>query len=102
MKKLPVRQETVEVCECCNLNPYELLSGGCLVMTAPDGAGLTAALEAQGIPAVIVGKVTDSNDRILINGEDVRYMDRPGQDAVYQLMKEKRGLQDEKRIIGNY
>lgn len=83
MRKLPLRQETVEVCECCNVNPYELLSGGCLIMTAEDGPGLVAALEKEHIPAVVVGKVTGSNDRILINGDEIRYMDRPQRDALF-------------------
>ncbi|MCM1302854.1 MAG: AIR synthase-related protein [Butyrivibrio sp.] len=83
LKKLPLRQETVEVCEYCNVNPYELLSGGCLLMTSEDGIGLVSGLKAAGIPAVMVGKVTDSNDRILINEEEVRYLDRPGQDQIY-------------------
>lgn len=85
LKKLPLRQETVEVCECCNVNPYELLSGGCLVMTSGDGPGLVAALEAEGIPAVIVGRVTDSNDRIIVNEDEVRYMDKPKQDEIYRF-----------------
>lgn len=78
MRKLPLRQETVEVCECCGLNPYELASGGCLIMTTQDGPKLLAALEAKKIPAVIIGRVTEGNDRILINGDEIRYMDRPG------------------------
>lgn len=77
LKKLPIRQETVEVCECCNENPYELKAGGCLVMTSEDGLGLVTALQAEGIPAVVVGKVTDSKDRIIRNGDEVRFMDRP-------------------------
>lgn len=88
LKKLPLRQETVEVCEYCNVNPYELLSGGCLLMTSWDGQGLVAALEAEGIPAVIVGKVTDSNDRILKNEDEIRYMDRPKIDEIYGGLKE--------------
>lgn len=84
LKKLPLRQETVEVCEFCNVNPYELKSGGCLLMTTEDGPGLVMALEAEGIPAVIVGKVTDSKDRILINEDEVRYMDRPRTDEIYK------------------
>lgn len=84
LKKLPLRQETVEVCECCNVNPYELLSGGCLLMTSEDGAMLVSALEAEGIPAVTVGKVTDSNDRILVNEDEIRYMDRPQRDAIFK------------------
>lgn len=84
LKKLPIRQETVEVCECLGSNPYELQSGGCLVMTSEDGLGLVAALAAEGIPAVVVGKVTDSNDRIILNEDEVRYMDRPKQDEIYK------------------
>ena len=87
LKKLPLRQETVEVCEHCNVNPYELLSGGCLVMTAEDGQALVTALEEAGIPAVIVGKVTDSKDRILVNEDEIRYMDKPKQDEVYREIK---------------
>jgi len=91
LKKLPLRQETVEVCECCGVNPYELLSGGCLVMTGSDGPGLVSALKEAGIPAVIVGRVTDSNDRILINEDEIRYMDRPKQDALYIIYSENSG-----------
>ena len=83
LKKLPLRQETVEVCECCNVNPYELLSGGCLLMTCEDGSALVSALRAKGIAAVTVGKVTDSNDRILVNEDEVRYLDRPKVDQIY-------------------
>lgn len=85
LRSLPLRQETVEVCECCNINPYELMSGGCLVMTSWDGPGLKAALETTGIPAAIVGKVTGGNDRILINGDEIRYMDRPKNEEVYRI-----------------
>ncbi len=84
LKKLPLRQETVEVCECCNVNPYELLSGGCLVMTTEDGLGLINALAKAQIPAVVVGKITDSKDRILTNEEEIRYMDRPRTDEIYK------------------
>ncbi|MCH5344462.1 MAG: hydrogenase maturation factor [Acetatifactor sp.] len=85
LKKIPLRQETVEVCECCGVNPYELLSGGCLVMTSEDGAALAEALEAEQIPAAIIGRTTDSNDRIIRNEDEIRYMDRPGMDEIYKM-----------------
>ncbi len=84
LKRLPLRQETVEVCECCNVNPYELLSGGALVMVTEDGPGLLAALETEKIPAAIVGRITDSNDRIIRNGEEIRFLDRPKKDEIYR------------------
>lgn len=84
LKKIPLRQETVEVSECCGVNPYELLSGGCLIMAAEDGTGLKAALEEGGIPAAIIGRTTEGNDRILRNEEEVRYLERPKTDEVYR------------------
>ena len=91
LKKIPLRQETVEVCEYCNVNPYELLSGGCLIMVTEDGAGLKAALEAEKIPAAVIGKVTDSRDRIIYNEDEVRYMDRPKNDEIYRWLREQKG-----------
>lgn len=85
LKKLPLRQETVEVCEYCEVNPYELLSGGCLLMICPEGEKLVETLQMEGAAAVVVGKTTDSKDRILINEDEVRYMDRPKQDAIYSV-----------------
>lgn len=88
IKKIPIRQETVEICEVCKINPYGLLSGGCLVMTAEDGPGLAAELEIRRIPAALIGKVTDGNDRILFNGDEIRYMDRPKTDEWYRILHE--------------
>ena len=86
MKKLPLRQETVEVCEFCNVNPYELRSGGSLIIASPEGTAVVEALAAEGIPAVIVGRFTDSNDRLILNEDEVRYMDRPQRDEIYKNM----------------
>lgn len=84
MKKLPLRQETVEVCEYCNVNPYELRSGGSLIIASPEGTAVVEALAAEGIPATIVGRFTDSNDRLILNEDEVRYMDRPQRDEIYK------------------
>lgn len=89
LKKIPLRQETVEVCEYCNVNPYELLSGGCLLMAAEDGEALKSRLEAEGIPAAVIGKTVAGKERIIRNEDEVRYMDRPQQDALYGWLKEQ-------------
>ena len=89
LKKLPLRQETVEICEFYDLNPYELISGGSLLMTAWDGIGLVSALEKKGIPAVIVGKTTAGNDRILFNEEERRFLEPPKTDQMYKHWNRK-------------
>lgn len=83
MKKIPVRQETIEICEFLELNPYEIMSGGCLMMVTKDGNGLVSALLKEEIPAVIIGRTTDSNDRVLFLDDEKRYLDMPKTDQLY-------------------
>lgn len=85
LKKIPVKQETIEICEFYGLNPYELLSGGSLIMTAQDGTALVTALQREGIPAAVVGRTTDGNDRVLYNEEEKRYLDKPKEDQIYMV-----------------
>lgn len=84
LKKIAVRQETIEVCEYFRLNPYQLASGGSFLMLAENGEALADALNQKGIQAAVIGQLTDSNDKIIHNGEDMRYIDRPAPD---ELMK---------------
>ena len=44
------------------------------------------ALQEQGIPAVVVGKITDSNDRLIFNGEEKRFLDKPAADEIYKFI----------------
>ena len=83
LKKIPVRQETVEICEFFELNPYELLSGGCLLMAADHGDELAETLEREGIPAAVIGRTTAGNDRVIVNEDERRYLDRPKTDQIY-------------------
>ncbi len=84
-RKIPIRQETVEICEYFGLNPYGLISSGSMLIAASDGTGLVRALEREGIPAVIAGKATEGNDRILLNGGEKRYLEPPKTDEIYRM-----------------
>ena len=84
LKKIAVTQETIEVCEHFRLNPYQLASGGSFLMLTENGEALADALNQKGIQAAVIGQLTDSNDKIIHNGEDMRYIDRPAPD---ELMK---------------
>lgn len=46
-KKIPVRQETIEICEFFGINPYELISSGSMLMAAADGNLLVNELKKQ-------------------------------------------------------
>ncbi len=77
LKKIPIRQETIEICNFFDLNPYEILSGGAIVAATANAEELLLNLSKAGIDAAVVGICTDRNDRVLINGESRRFLERP-------------------------
>lgn len=93
LRKIPVRQETIEICEALELNPYELLSGGCVILAADNGMDVLSVLNKAGIYGAAVGKVTDSNDRLLLNGEVCSHLNRPAPDEIEKL-REDLGQED--------
>lgn len=86
LKKIPIRQETVEICEFFGINPYELISSGSMLITSADGNLLVRELEKCGIPATVIGKITKGNDRVIINGEDRRFLEPPKTDELYKVI----------------
>ena len=83
LKRIPVRQETIEVCEFFDLNPYELLAGGSLLIVTPNGGELVHALEQSGVPAAVIGRTTQGNDRIIRHGEEARFLEPANGDQIY-------------------
>lgn len=86
LKKIPVKQETIEVCEFFGINPYELISSGCMLMASHDGNTLVRELEKEGIHAVVIGKAVNGNDRILINEEERRFLEPSKTDEIYKIL----------------
>lgn len=87
LKAIPIRQETVEICEYFELNPYYLISSGCMLMTAERGHDLARKLQAAGIPAAVIGKTTEGKARRIWNGGEESYLERPKTDELYKIYK---------------
>ncbi len=90
LRKIPLRQETVEICERLECNPYRLFSRGCCLLTAVSGSQLTNALAREGIPAVVVGKVNPGIAREIINGDGHGYLERPQPDEILKWIPDFR------------
>lgn len=86
LRKIPVKQETIEVCERYDLNPYRLFSAGCQLFTAENGGDFTEALKKEGIDAAVIGKVTGGIKRMIEHEESVGFLDRPGKDELYKVL----------------
>ena len=84
LKRIPVRQETIEVCEYFDLNPYELMAGGSLLILTENGGELVRALETAGVPAAGIGRTTQGNDRIIRHGEESRFLEPANGDEIFR------------------
>ncbi len=77
MDRIPVAPQTIEICEQLELDPYELASGGALLIITENPVGFQLKMSESGIRAGVVGRLTDSAARIMRNGDRVRYLNKP-------------------------
>ena len=89
LREIALRQETIEICEYYKINPYRLLSSDCLLIATANGAAVTAKLKENGITAAIIGQANDSNDKRLLSGDEIRYLDRVRKDELYKVIDKK-------------
>ncbi len=85
LKKIPVKQETIEVCEFFDLNPYELLSGGSLLVATKDGESLVEKLAEENINATVIGKTTSGNDKLVVNDDETRFLEPAKTDEIFKI-----------------
>lgn len=88
LKKIPVKQAVIEICNYYDLNPYEILSTGCLLIAIKDGECFVEKLKEQGIHATVIGRLENGNDKIIINGEEKRFLDKPKPDQIRELLNQ--------------
>ena len=67
LARIPIRQETIEVCERLDQNPYQLPSGGILYL----------AENGNGLPGTVIGRTHKAKARTIVGYEGVRYLDKP-------------------------
>lgn len=88
MRKLSILQETVEICEYYHLNPYQMTSIGSILVVTERGQALVQRCQELGIQASLIGRTTGDNARILLGGEERRFLDRPGTDELLKIYEE--------------
>ena len=72
---IPVWQEVVETAEVFDVNPYKADGTGALIIVCNRGADMVKCFLDEGILASVIGKVTDNNDKVARNGDEVRYLE---------------------------
>ena len=88
IEDIPLRQHTIEFCERYDLNPYQLISSGSMLITTDHGRTLVNELEQAGIKATIIGHRTDSRDKVIYRQGKAANLEAPRQDELYKIYSE--------------
>ena len=85
---IPILQETVEICEVFDINPYQLKTEGVFLFLTRHGARLCEMLAAEQIPAAVIGKTVAGPDRAVRCRDEVRYLE-PNRVEEYENVQAK-------------
>lgn len=86
IQKIPVWQETIEIAEIFDYNPYMVDGTGAVLIVMKDGKPLVEKLIDKGIYADIIGNITSGKDRVVINGDEKRFLEPPRGDEIYNIV----------------
>ena len=87
--QIALKQETVEICEFYQLNPYLMTSAGSFLIVTDRGEETIERLKKCGTEVARLGIVKDQNARELTGGEEIRYLDRPASDELMKWWDER-------------
>lgn len=83
---IPVLLSTRRICEYYNIDPYRLISSGCMLIAAPDGKALAEQLKREGIDAAVIGRLNGSADRVAVRGGKREMIALPQADELYKVL----------------
>ncbi len=88
LKKVPILQETIEIANFFDIDPYWMESAGSLLAAIPAGKAeeVLTGLAESSIPAAVIGTLNDSNQKIIRNGDEMRFLDRPQADSLRKIL----------------
>lgn len=92
LRKIPLSQETIEICEILDLNPYRLDSGGAVILAAENAERLVSGFAAEGIPASVVGWICAGKACRIYSGETETFLDFPSADETIKIREKRGGL----------
>ena len=85
LKKVPVKQETIEICNYVDINPYELLSNGAELILCKDPAAVEQELENHGVNAALIGRTHPEKKRVIYYDDEERFIEPRRGDSILEL-----------------
>lgn len=98
--KIPVLEETLQICSCLDIDPLKLISSGCMLIACKRGTELVELLLKNGINAGIIGEITEERECIMVNGNKTLKIMQPESDELYKARNTPQALTRESRQGG--
>ncbi len=89
-KEIPIRQSSIEICEYYGINPYRLKTRA-LLLLCDNGERILQILRRE-YPELAdcaghIGYLTANKDKIIIDKEEIQYIDKAGKDELYKIIE---------------
>ena len=84
--RIPLHMATRKICEYYNIDPYRLISSGCMLISVPDGEELVRRLKQENIDASVIGKLNNTGKRLVISGNRAEEISPPESDELYKIL----------------
>lgn len=85
-ESIPVLPETQQIAAIFGADPLRLVSSGAMLITAPSGSRMVEALSANGVPATVIGQVTNGKRYLLVGGQHVE-LRPPERDELWRVLE---------------
>ncbi len=86
LNDIPVLQESIEVCEFFDINPYRLRGDGSMLIVSSQAEELVRRIRAQEINATIIGRTTDNIDKCVIRDDESRFLEPANGDEILKVI----------------
>lgn len=67
-----------------------------MLLACSHGSEITDRLRRRGISAAIIGKLTENNDKVVIQNGEKRYLEPPKGDEIYKVIGNKKSSENKK------
>ena len=85
-----VRPPTRAICDALGVDPLRLIASGALLVACTDGDVMVRGLVERGIPATLVGQMTDRGRQLVHPDGRLEEVDRLDRDELYRILEERR------------
>ncbi len=86
-EQVPVHDTTQAVTEALELNPYQLIGSGMMILTTPEGEELVAELAQKGIKSTVIGTIT-TDKRIINQPVGSRQLTSVPEDELWRILED--------------